>query len=204
MAHMPLDASVMAAVDTAAPVANHLGCHSIRWACVYTQPQAETWAASNLTTAGYRVWFPTTVVQRRDRATPTIRHAVTVPLFPRYGFIAFDHRDTSWSPIRDTPGVVDLVRCGSLPAYTSDTHVEALRSALDAAEAQGATTYRQGTSWAPGTILTVTRGIFSQHQGTLLRLLTRDRAVVMLLLFGELRQVVVPIADLLAGQNLGD
>ena len=49
---MPLDASVMAAVDTAAPVANPLGCYSIRWACVYTQPQAEIWAKTNLATRG--------------------------------------------------------------------------------------------------------------------------------------------------------
>jgi transcription antitermination factor NusG len=188
----------MAAVDTAAPVANHLGCYSIRWACVYTQPQAETWAASNLTTAGYHVWFPTSVVQRRDRATPTIRHAVTVPLFPRYGFIAFDHRDTSWSPIRDTPGVVDLVRCGSLPAYTSDTVVRVLRSALDASQAAAASIDTQdarrrvGAAVAPGN-----RSPFAGHPAVIISV-TGNRAVIAIVMFGQVRHVSVDVNSLVA------
>jgi transcription antitermination factor NusG len=190
---MPLDASVMAAVDTAAPVANHLGCYSIRWACVYTQPQAETWAASNLTTAGYRVWFPTSVVQRRDRATPTIRHAVTVPLFPRYGFIAFDHRDTSWSPIRDTPGVVDLVRCGSLPAYTNAAAVERLQGLL----AQTATQQPETGQWASGDAVAPSTGPFTGHPAVVISV-TGQRAIVAMLLFGELRQVSVDVNSLVA------
>ncbi len=198
---MPLDAHVSTRVATHQPDPR---CYSIRWACVYTQPQAERWAEANLRTAGYRVWFPTHVVQQRDRVTPTIRRPVIAPLFPRYGFIAFDHRDTSWSPIRDTPGVVDLVRCGTLPAYTHDTAVAALRSTLDAVEALAAATTQKTPQWAPGDAVAVTRGSFSGHRGALLRPLTRGRAVVMLLLFGELREVTVPIADLAAGQNLAD
>jgi transcriptional antiterminator RfaH len=189
---MPLDASVRTAVDTAADRISDR-CHSIRWACVYTQPQAETWAASNLTTAGYRVWFPTTVVQRRDRATPTIRHAVTVPLFPRYGFIAFDHRDTSWSPIRDTPGVVDLVRCGSLPAYTNAAAVERLQGLL----AQTATQPPETGRWASGDAVAPSAGAFAGHPAVVVSV-TGQRAIIAMLLFGELRQVSVDVSSLVA------
>ena len=196
---MPLDASVRTAVDTAAPVANHLGCYSIRWACVYTQPQAETWAASNLTTAGYRVWFPTHVIKRPDRATPTIRHAVVVPLFPRYGFIAFDHRDTSWSPIRDTPGVVDLVRCGSLPAYTADAAVTALRSALDAPQAAAASSQAPDARRRVGALVAPIGGTpFAGHPAVVTEILTGNRAMIAMMLFGELRQVSVDVSSLVA------
>jgi len=188
---MPLDASVMAAVDTAAPVANHLGCYSIRWACVYTQPQAETWAASNLTTAGYRVWFPTRTVRQRDPVIPTKVEPVERPLFPRYGFIAFDHRDTSWSPIRDTPGVVDLVRCGSLPAYTNAAAVERLQGLL----AQTAT--QPTGQWASGDAVAPSTGAFTGHPAVVVSV-TGQRAIIAMLLFGELRQVSVDVNSLVA------
>ena len=193
---MPLDAAMPQCVATP-DSRSDVRCRSIRWACVYTQPQAETWAASNLTTAGYRVWFPTTVVQRRDRATPTLRHAVTVPLFPRYGFIAFDHRDTSWSPIRNTPGVVDLVRSGSLPAYTTDIHVVALRSALDAAKASDAPIDQPDATRRVGAVVAPASGPFAQHQGVVLEI-RGNRAVLAMMLFGELRQVSVDVNSLVA------
>jgi transcription antitermination factor NusG len=198
MAHMPLDASVSEGVAT--PTDRIFArCYSIRWACVYTQPQAETWAASNLTTAGYRVWFPTSVVQRRDRATPTIRHAVTVPLFPRYGFIAFDHRDTSWSPIRNTPGVVDLVRCGSLPAYTADTAVTALRIALDGAEAAAASIDAQDARRRVGARVAPGNGSpFAGHHAVVTEILPANRARIAIMMFGELRQVSVDVSSLVA------
>jgi transcription antitermination factor NusG len=190
---MPLDASVMAAVDTAAPVANHLGCHSIRWACVYTQPQAERWAETNLQLLGYRVWFPTRTVPQRDPVIPTKLNPSTRPLFPRYGFIAFDHRDTSWSPIRNTPGVVDLVRSGALPAYTNAAAVERLQGLL----AQTATQQPETGQWASGDAVAPSAGAFTGHPAVVISV-TGQRAIIAMLLFGELRQVSVDVASLVA------
>ena len=187
---MPLDATMPQCVATQP---GDLRCRSIRWACVYTQPQAETWAASNLTRSGYRVWFPTHVVQRPDRATPTIRHAVVVPLFPRYGFIAFDHRDTSWSPIRDTPGVVDLVRCGSLPAYTNATVVERLQ----AVQALAAAPRPETSQWAPGDAVAPRTGALTGHPAVVVEVRGQTAEIAMLL-FGELRRVLVDVRCLVA------
>ena len=120
---MPLDATVNECVATPEPGPR---CYSIRWACVYTQPQAERWAKTNLELVGYRVWFPTRTVTRRDPVIPTKVEPVERPLFPRYGFIAFDHRDT-WPPIRDTPGVVDLRAMRLTSGIHADTAVAALR-----------------------------------------------------------------------------
>lgn len=173
-------------------------CYSIRWACVYTQPQAETWAKTNLELVGYRVWFPTRTVRQRDPVIPTKVEPVERPLFPRYGFIAFDHRDTSWSPIRDTPGVVDLVRCGSLPAYTSDTVVRVLRSALDASQAAAASIDTQdarrrvGAAVAPGN-----RSPFAGHPAVIISV-TGNRAVIAIVMFGQVRHVSVDVNSLVA------
>jgi transcriptional antiterminator RfaH len=182
---MPLDAAATTRVATHQPDPR---CYSIRWACVYTQPQAEHWAEANLRTAGYRVWFPTHIVLRHDRVTPTIRHPVITPLFPRYGFIAFDHRDTSWSPIRNTPGVVDLVRCGTLPAYTNAAAVERLQ----AVQALAATQQPKTSQWAPGDAVAPATGAFTGHQAVILSV-ERDIAQISLLLFGELRTVTISV-----------
>jgi transcription antitermination factor NusG len=190
MAHMPLDASVMAAVDTAEP---DLRCYSIRWACVYTQPQAERWAKTNLELVGYRVWFPTRIVMQRDPVIPTKLNPAERPLFPRYGFIAFDHRDTSWSPIRDTPGVVDLVRCGSLPAYTNATVVERLQAVQELA----ATPQPETSQWAPGVPCSPATGAFAGHPAVVVEV-RGERAEIAMLLFGELRRVLVDVRCLVA------
>jgi len=182
---MPLDAAATTRVATHHPDPR---CYSIRWACVYTQPQAEPWAEANLRTAGYRVWFPTHVVLRHDRVTPTIRHPVITPLFPRYGFIAFDHRDTSWSPIRNTPGVVDLVRCGTLPAYTNAAAVERLQ----AVQALAATQQPKTSQWAPGDAVAPATGAFTGHPAVILSV-ERGIAQISLLLFGELRTVTIGV-----------
>lgn len=185
----PLDAAVTQCVDTH-DSRDDPRCYSIRWACVYTQPQAETWAESNLKRSGYRVWFPTHTVRQRDPVTPSLTHSVIRPLFPRYGFIAFDHRDTSWSPIRATPGVVDLVRCGSLPAYTTDTAVEAVRIALHAAEAKAASMERPDATRRVGALVAPASGPFADHPGVVLAV-SATRAQVSLMIFGALRTVSV-------------
>jgi transcription antitermination factor NusG len=115
-------------------------------------------------------------------------HRVVAPLFPRYGFIAFDHRDTSWSPIRNTPGVVDLVRCGALPAYTNAAAVERLR----AAQELGRSIQAPEASWASGMPCRLLAGAFRSHPAIVISV-TGERAVVSMLCFGALRQITVPL-----------
>lgn len=187
---MPLDANQPQCVATQP---GDLRCYSIRWACVYTHPHAETWAETNLTTAGYRVWFPTTVVQRRDPVIPTKVEPVERPLFPRYGFIAFDHRDTSWSPIRSTPGVIDLVRCGALPAYTNGEAVVRLQ----AVQALAATTLPKTAQWASGDAVAPRVGPFSGLPGVVFAV-QGENVTVGVLFLGQLREVVYPFDALVS------
>ena len=170
---------------------DHRGCYSIRtprWACVYTHPQAETWANTNLRRAGYQTYLPTFAARVRDRVVPTLHHVVTRPIFPRYLFLLFDHLEASWSPIRATPGVVDLVRSGSEPAYASEAAVRALQ-ALDA---QRATPAPKSCQWAPGAVCRVGIGIFQGHPGVV-TIVANDTALVSLLFLGHLREIALPL-----------
>jgi transcription antitermination factor NusG len=192
---MPLDVVPAQCVATPEPAVGDLGCYSIRWACVYTHPQAERWAKTNLQLVGYRVWFPTRTIQQRDRSITTKVEPVTRPLFPRYGFIAFDHRDTSWSPIRNTPGVIDLVRCGALPAYTNAEAVVRLQAVQELAATQPPET----SYWHLGDAVAPRIGPFQGLPGVVLAV-REENAVVGILFLGQLREVVYPF-DAIISRN---
>ena len=170
---------------------NHHQCYSIRtprWACVYTHPQAETWANTNLVRAGYRTYLPTYAVRQRDRVVPTLHHIVIRPLFPRYLFLMFDHLEASWSPIRATPGVADLVRSGFEPAYVRAGAVEALEATQDARRSLPV----QNAQWRPGSVVRVANGIMAGHPGVVTEV-GADMALVSLMFLGHLREISLPL-----------
>jgi transcriptional antiterminator RfaH len=168
----------------------HPPCRSIRaprWACVYTHPQAELWAEANLRRSGYTTFLPTHLVRQRDRALPSLVHSVIRPLFPRYLFLLFDHRAASWSPIRATPGVADLIRSGSDVHYAPDAAV----SALQATEAARRCLTAENAKWASGVPCSLATGHpFEGHQAVVVQV-GKESATIAIMLFGELREVAV-------------
>lgn len=189
---------LQAAVELAG--GNHHQCHSrstadishapaARWACVYTQPQAERWANTNLRRLGYVTYLPMVTVLKRDKVVRSMQHSVSMPLFARYLFLQFDHTLESWSPIRACPGVVDLVRSGGTPDYARAGAVEALQR-LEA----GRATIPQSDAWtAPGAAVGVSSGILAGQHGVILRRGEKS-ATVALLMLGHLREVRCPIS----------
>jgi hypothetical protein len=110
--------------------ADHTGCGSrydAVWAVAQTHPQAERWALQNLTRQGYAAYLPLTVAFRRDRATPTLRHRVSVPLWAGYLFV---QPGTHWAPICSTHGVSRLLMAGPQPHMLANALVEAVRDAF--------------------------------------------------------------------------
>jgi len=186
-----LDTTVATPSDAHNPTpASHLGCYSIRaprWAVVYTHPQAERWANSNLTRRGYVTYLPLAAVRVRDRVTPSMLHTVQRPLFSRYLFIRFNHLADSWSPIRDTPGVLDLVRSGPDVHYAPEDAV----SALQAGEAARRCLTAENTSWAPGTPCSLRKGYALEGLPAVVLSVHRDQATVAIMMLGHLRNVSV-------------
>jgi transcription antitermination factor NusG len=191
MAHMPLDASVMAAVDTDSRSQRVDERCGSRWGVAHTHPQAEQWARANLLRQGYDVWWLTRQALRRDPVTRTMTRPVDVPLFTSYIFVAVPL--TQWGPICHTLGIKRLLMSGEKP-YTL---TEAAQSALHAVEALAAT-HPPTDSWtAPGVPCSLGTGAFRGHEGVIVRVDTRKgTADVAMLMFGELRTVSVELKSL--------
>jgi transcription antitermination factor NusG len=160
-----------------------------RWACIRTKPQAEEWCANNLYRVGFEVFLPLTAVRRRARRTG---HYLMeqVPLFTSYMFLAHEP-GSPWRGIRGAPGVGKLLLDGYQPQYVRVGVIELLQSTEDARRNPV-----PEPVWKPGAACTITAGPFRDHEGAVVEV-RGVTARVGLFIFGELRDVSVPIASLL-------
>jgi transcriptional antiterminator RfaH len=96
------------------------------WYLVHTKPRQEDVALANLQRQGYECYLPQMRIERIRRRRAEI---ATEPMFPRYLFIRLDSSDQgkSWSPIRSTLGVSQLVHFGARAAKVDDALVDLLR-----------------------------------------------------------------------------
>jgi len=171
-------------------------CRSIgepRWAVATCRPRADRWAQFNLHRLGYTCYRPTYAV--RVASPHGGSHVETRSLFPGYLFIRFDAAAASWSPIRDTPGVADLVRAGPSVAYARPGAVEALQ----ATDELRAIPTPASASWAPGMPCSPATGVLAGAPAVVVDTngLVATVAVMML---GQLRHVSVPV-DSLVGRD---
>jgi transcriptional antiterminator RfaH len=122
------------------------------WYLVHTKPRQEGVARANLQRQGYVCYLPLMRVERIRRRKAEI---VSEPMFPRYLFIRLDSSDQgkSWSPIRSTPGVSQLVHFGARAAKVDDILVELLRQREQAMP--------QDTMFHSGDSVVITDGPFS-------------------------------------------
>jgi transcriptional antiterminator RfaH len=96
------------------------------WYLVQTKPRQEFIAKDNLSNQGYECFLPVLHAEKIVRnALATTRS----PLFPRYLFIQLDHEfySKSWSPIRSTKGVFNLVRFGVEPAKVPEALIRSMK-----------------------------------------------------------------------------
>ena len=96
------------------------------WYLIHTKPRQEDIALANLQRQGYECYLPQMRIERIRRRKAEV---ATEPMFPRYLFVRLDSSDQgkSWSPIRSTLGVSQLVHFGARAAKVDDTLVDLLR-----------------------------------------------------------------------------
>lgn len=178
-----LDATTTACVATHYN-ASEQACGS-RWAVCQTHPQAERWALANLTRQSFDAYLPLMAIQRRDRATPTIRHQVEVPLFAGYVFVAIS--SPFWAPIQHTRGISRLLMAGNQPHYLFPGVLEAVR----ATESVRRHLVAEKPYWAPGTPCSLATGVFSGLPAVVLDAEGHDEVRIGVMFLGQIRQVVV-------------
>lgn len=192
-----LDVATTPRIHTPQPVSrDHLGCNCnsprTGWIVAVTQPQAESWADTNLSRRGYRTYLPRYAAKRRDPVLRTRTQIVLAPLWPGYLFVHHNSRD-SWRPIYETPGIrsvlkhrdqIQWVRAGAVEAVEA---LEDARRHLPAVNAQ----------WAPGAVCRVATGIMAGFPGVVLST-GHDMALVSLMFLGQLREISLPVECLVA------
>lgn len=113
--------------DEIVPISTESSAPStLSWYLVHTKPRQEDVALANLERQGYKCYLPQMRIERVRRRKVEV---ATEPMFPRYLFIRLDSSDQgkSWSPIRSTLGVSQLVHFGAGAARVDDTLVDLLR-----------------------------------------------------------------------------
>ena len=96
------------------------------WFLVRSKPRQEAVALTNLTRQGYESYLPMFAAEKIVRRKQTI---VQEPMFARYLFVRLDTtgQGQSWSPIRSTIGVSELVCFGSKAARVDESLIAMLR-----------------------------------------------------------------------------
>ena len=161
------------------------------WCVAETLPKAERRAHAELHRRGFDAYLPLITVRRPNR------HYHTGPAFPRYVFVRMD-LTKPWNPVRYAPGVFNLVSFDGKPATCSDAAVEAVRKAVDAADAFSAA----GDAWKPGAPCSLAAGPLAGMSGIVLSV-GHDMALVSLMMLGHLREVAVQLSCLSQRDNGG-
>lgn len=159
------------------------------WCVVASQPKAERTAHAELHRRGFEAYLPLLTTRRPNR------HFHTGPLFSGYLFVRI-RLDQPRHPIRYAPGVFSLLSVDGIPSICPDAAVSALR----ASEHLRATPTPPSALWAPGMPCRLATGVFSGHHGVVTEV-GHDMALVALMMFGQLREVAVPLDCLTARDN---
>ncbi|WP_312262352.1 transcription/translation regulatory transformer protein RfaH [Limnohabitans sp.] len=96
------------------------------WYLVHTKARQEDTAITNLQRQNFRCYMPMLYVEKIRRGKPVV---VAEPMFPSYVFVQLDTsgQGQSWSPIRSTLGVRELVKFGGHPPKVDAELINALR-----------------------------------------------------------------------------
>ena len=175
-ANTPASLPHQVAAHALAPRATTCGSR-LPWCVVTSQPRAERTAHAELHRRGFEAYLPLCTWRRPNR------HWSTGPLFPRYLFVRMDP-NASWNPVLYAPGVYSLLLSGEKPGTVAEAQIRALQ----AGDELRANPLPKSNHWAPGAAVALSRGAFAQHRGVVTEVV-KDRASVLLMVFGELRKV---------------
>lgn len=124
------------------------------WFLVRSKPRQEAVALANLARQGFESYLPLFAAEKLVRRKSTV---VQEPMFARYLFVRLDTtgQGQSWSPIRSTVGVSELVCFGSRPARVDDALIATLREREIAQQASPTTLFAHGDN------VRITEGAFA-------------------------------------------
>lgn len=155
------------------------------WFVICCKPRQELVAQENLLRQGFRVYLPRIQVKRRRRGQWI---DVIEVLFPRYIFIQVDPVKNSVASVRNTRGVVGLVRFGGQPAVVADE----VMNALFQREAAGSSLHQDNRPlFCVGEPIKLVEGPLAGIEGLFVQEDGEKRVTVLLELLGKANEVRV-------------
>ncbi len=182
---VPADAPPL---DPPAP-AVHISPTSMAWFLVRSKPRQEAVAWTNLARQGYESYLPLFATEKLVRRKRTV---VQEPMFARYLFVRLDTsgQGQSWSPIRSTVGVSELVCFGSRPARVDAALISTLREREIAQQAAPDALFAAGDS------VRITEGAFAGLEAIYQMNDAEGRAMVLLDLLSKPVAMTIDAASL--------
>jgi transcriptional antiterminator RfaH len=159
----------------------------IRWYVVYTHQGAERVAEGHLQRQGFQTYLP--ICRKITRHARRVAK-ITMPLFPRYLFIAVDTATQRWRAINSTFGVKQIISMGERPSAVPDGVVDEIK-AREAAE--GLIEIAPKSPFKTGETVHIIGGPLADQVGHFQRLNEKDRASVLLDMLGRKIEVQVPL-----------
>jgi transcriptional antiterminator RfaH len=176
------------ALDPPAP-AVHAPPNTMAWFLVRSKPRQEALALTHLVRQGYESYLPLFAAEKLVRRKPTV---VQEPMFARYLFVRLDTsgQGQSWSPIRSTVGVSELVCFGSRPARVDAALIATLREREMAQQADPDALFAAGES------VRITEGAFAGLEAIYQMNDAEGRAMVLLDLLSKPVAMTIDAASL--------
>lgn len=159
------------------------------WFLVRSKPRQESVALTHLARQGYESYLPLFATEKLVRRKSTV---VQEPMFARYLFVRLDTtgQGQSWSPIRSTVGVSELVCFGSRPARVDDALIATLREREIAQQGTPTTLFAHGDS------VRITEGAFAGLEAIYQMNDAEGRAMVLLDLLSKPVAMTIDAASL--------
>jgi len=154
----PLPTPPAKAPAVSAPALQKPAPATTAWFLLRSKPRQESVALTNLVRQGYESYLPLFASEKLVRRKSTV---VQEPMFARYLFVRLDMsgyergNGQSWSPIRSTVGVSELVCFGSRHARVDDALIATLREREAAQQTNPSTLFTYGDS------VRITEGVFA-------------------------------------------
>lgn len=160
------------------------------WYAVHTHPRKEAVALENLQRQGFESYLPMLRIQKIRRSKAVM---LDEPMFPRYLFVRLDSstQGRSWSPIRSTLGVRQLVQFGGRPARVAPELIEWLRCREQA--------FDPLHLFAPGDIVSVNEGPFKGLEALYQGVDGEHRAIILLEILSKPVRMTVDAGSLTRG-----
>ena len=159
------------------------------WFLVRSKPRQESVALTHLARQGYESYLPLFATEKLVRRKSTV---VQEPMFARYLFVRLDTTGLgqSWSPIRSTVGVSELVCFGSRPARVDDALIATLREREATQQADPITLFAHGDN------VRITEGAFAGLEAIYQMNDAEGRAMVLLDLLSKPVAMTIDAASL--------